>query len=157
MSISGYLLSVTTASIISAIVCAISENLGKSHAVVKLLCGIFLSVVIASPLTAITIPNLSAYFDDLHWDAASITQQADAYRTTSLRSGIKAAAEAYILDKAMSMAAFIDVEVTLNDDDLPVPCAVRISGNVSPYVRQHLQSVIENDLGIPKEVQEWNG
>ena len=53
------------------------------------------------------------------------------------------------------MDAVLDVEVTLNDDDPPVPCGVKITGSISPYSKEMLSSFIANDLSIAKEDQIW--
>lgn len=152
-----YILSISAAAIICAIVASLSGSNGKPNVVIKLLCGIFLTLTVIRPLAKVSIPDISSYLDDTKWDAALAGERGAAYRDEVLRAGIKANTEAYILDKAVSMAAQIHVEVTLNDEDLPLPCAVRITGSVSPYVKQQLQRMIENDLGLPKEVQEWIG
>lgn len=152
-----YILSVCAVAMICAIITAITGANGKQSEVIRLLCGIFLTLTVIRPLAKVRIPDLGAYLDDLKWDAVTAGSTGASYREDALRAGIKANTEAYILDKAESMAAQIHVEVTLNADDLPLPCAVRITGSVSPYVKRQLQGIIENDLGIPKEVQEWIG
>jgi hypothetical protein len=45
--------------------------------------------------------------------------------------------------------------VTLSDGQPQTPCAVTISGMVSPYLRQRLTDLIEEDLQIKKEDQHW--
>ena len=74
---------------------------------------------------------------------------------SALRESIKQRTEAYILDKAKTLAAQVAVEVTLSNEAIPVPIAVRISGNISPYARMQLQTILQEELGIPKEAQAW--
>jgi len=50
----------------------------------------------------------------------------------------------------------LDVEVELGDCE-PVPASVRITGPASPYARTQLQKRITDELGIPKERQQWIG
>jgi hypothetical protein len=57
------------------------------------------------------------------------------------------------LDKAESLGAELTVEVMLDDSQIPIPTKVRIRGNISPYNREKLSSIIERDLGIPTEAQ----
>jgi hypothetical protein len=47
--------------------------------------------------------------------------------------------------------------VTLSDELPPVPVEVRLSGDISPYIKTRLQSILEDDLGISKENQIWTG
>ena len=68
---------------------------------------------------------------------------------------IKERTQSYILDKAQSLNAVLDVEVTLSDDEIPVPVKVCITGKVSPYARGRLENLIIEDLGIEKENQIW--
>jgi len=70
---------------------------------------------------------------------------------------IKKRTAAYILDKAKSLGAELMVEVTLNDAIPPVPCAVRLSGSITPYAKKVLSETISRDLGIKTEEQTWNG
>jgi len=62
---------------------------------------------------------------------------------------------AYILEKAETFGAELTVEVMLDDSSIPVPSGVRIRGNISPYNREKLGSIIQRDLGIPTEAQIW--
>jgi hypothetical protein len=55
----------------------------------------------------------------------------------------------------MDMGAEVEVEVTLSDDSTQVPCAVTITGMVSPYLKQRLSEMIEEDLQIKREDQHW--
>ena len=47
------------------------------------------------------------------------------------------------------------VEVTVDTSQTPVPNAVRVSGQISPYGKKQLQQMIANDLGIALEAQIW--
>ena len=61
----------------------------------------------------------------------------------------------YILEKAKAYDARLEGAVTVDDSAVPAPCAVRIQGSISPYGRQQLQRIIQEDLGIKLEAQEW--
>ena len=63
--------------------------------------------------------------------------------------------QSYILDKAQALGAMIEAEVGLSDERPFVPVSVTIKGNLSPYARQVLENIIQNDLGIRKEDQLW--
>ena len=66
---------------------------------------------------------------------------------------ITAQVEAYILDKAALYQAPVTVDVTLDEEGTPV--SVRLSGAVSPYAKTRLSEMMETDLGIKKEAQQW--
>ena len=70
---------------------------------------------------------------------------------------IKEKSQAYILDKAAELDASITADVTISEEELPKPLSVVISGQVSPYNRKRLESILETDLGIAKENQVWTG
>jgi hypothetical protein len=47
--------------------------------------------------------------------------------------------------------------VYLSEDTIPVPISVEIRGSVSPYGKQQLTKLLEEELGIAKENQLWIG
>jgi hypothetical protein len=59
------------------------------------------------------------------------------------------------LDKAQALNTALEVEVTLSDDEIPIPVKVRLSGKVSPYAKGRLQQIISEELGIERENQIW--
>ena len=66
---------------------------------------------------------------------------------------IKAETEAYILDKARSYGQELTVEVTLSNEDPPVPEGVCIQGSISPYAKSMLKKCLKEDLMIREEDQ----
>ena len=155
--IRGYLISVTAAAILCAVASTLLGKKGTIGTIGKLLCGIFLAITVVSPLTRVQLRSGYELWDDLSADAAAAVASGEAAAYDELRAGIKARTEAYILDKAAFYAAELSVEVTLSDEDPPIPCAVRLTGSVSPYAKQRLQQDISEELGIPKEAQIWIG
>lgn len=150
-----YLISITVAAIICSILPALSERKGTQASLVRLLCGIFLSITIVSPWLDIDVNGISGYLDGIKFDATGAVADGKAEANASRDAIIKTQTEAYILDKASSMQLDITVEVTLNDSDPPLPHTVLINGAASPYAKQTLQRMITADLGIPRENQRW--
>lgn len=147
-----YILSVIAA----AVLCGILYNLciGKTTAsVMKLICGIFLSLVVMSPLRTIDLTDLPAISLGFLEEGRQVTAEGEKMAMDSYSTIIKERTEAYILDKAEALDAGIAVEVFLDGDAIPV--GVRISGNVSPFAQSALTACLEEDLGIAKEAQEW--
>ena len=153
--IRAYLLSVVAAAIISALSVNIIGKKDAQSAVIKLLAGLFLSITVISPWTKIRLNNISSYFETLKVNADDAVSAGTSVADTARDEIIKEKAEAYILDKATSYGASIEVEVTLTEATPRTPESIVIRGTVSPYVRQRLQEVMENDLAIPKERQFW--
>lgn len=155
-SLRQYLLSIVAASIISALAVRITDNKGTYSAVVKLLVGIFLSITVISPITSIRITDFSTFIEDIESDTSDIIASGECWATSQRKDIIKTQTETYIVDKASSMGAELNVEVTLSDSNPSIPVSVEISGVIDPYSRQHLQNIIANDLGIAKENQNWS-
>lgn len=154
-AIRQYIISVTVAALICAVLIGLLGKKGTAAAVGKLLAGVFLSIAVISPLTDFRISDLTGYVDALSTDADDAVQTGTKAAQQALAEGIKSRSEAYILDKAAELNVQVTVEVRLTEDDPPVPCAVRIQGDVSPSAKAGLSRLIADDLGIAKEAQEW--
>lgn len=153
--IRSYLISVITAALICSIVSALPGKNGTLSAIRKTLCGIFMSVTLISPLTEFRLPDVQAYLDGFHGDAAEAVLLGQSMSQDTAAQLIKQQTAAYILDKAEELGASLEVSVTLCDAQPQVPCAVTISGMVSPYLKQQLTAMIEQDLQISREDQHW--
>lgn len=152
-----YLLSVVAAALLCTVVTNILGKKGMLSAAVKLIAGIFMAATIAAPLVKLQVDNLIDFTGDYLEDSRYITAQGQEMVRESLVQGIKAQTAAYILDKAESLGADLCVEVSVSEDELPVPNSVQISGNISPYGKSVLSAWMQNDLGIPVGEQIWTG
>ncbi len=148
-----YLLSVTTAAIVCALVRRLLAGKGSAETMGKILAGIFMALTVLSPLTQLRLPQLSEL--PISADAQQAVQAGEESARKALAERITAGAEAYILEKAAAMQATLTVEVELSDDPIPVPSRVYLQGNIAPYAKQKLQTMIREDLGIDKENQVW--
>ena len=155
-NIKQYLLTVIGA----AIVCSIIINLVNINtlpgALIRVLSGIFIVICALTPIVEFDIQSLDEYWNELSIDSVEVFQAGEITADSSFRQSIKQQTESYILDKAAAMNTELTVEVTLSNDDLPVPCGVSLTGRVSPYVKHRLSELLESDLGISKENQVWN-
>ncbi len=150
-----YLFSVICAAVICSIVNTLSGKKTATGAIIRLISGLFMALTLIAPLVEIRLADYGDYFKNFSVDADTAVTFGESAASDELRAIIKSQTEAYILDKADSMDAAIDVEVTLNDEYPPVPCGVRITGSISPYSKETLSQFIANDLGISKEDQVW--
>lgn len=153
--IKEYLLSVFCAAIICAIVMRLMGEKGTHAVITKLIAGLFLAFTVVYPMAKIDLRDFSdwtASYSDAASQAAAAGERAT---KESIAASIKLRTEAYILDKATALNTSLKVEVTLSEDDIPCPKAVRLHGSVSPYAKAQLQTIIAQDLGIAKEYQTW--
>lgn len=150
-----YLLSVTSAAMLCSIVSVLTGEKGSQAGVVKLICGLFLCFTVISPFTKVRISDFSDFASNILTEGEQATREGEDYSEQALRQIISDETRAYIMDKARTYGAEIDVQVTLSEDETPVPETCIISGNISPYVRQQLKKILINDLGIPEENQTW--
>lgn len=153
--VKSYLLSIITAAIISGLVISIAGKKGMNAAVIKLLVGIFMAITVISPWTKLEIVSISEFLSDTKIEAGVSISEGQKLATETKSLIIKSKTEAYILDKADSLGLEVDAEVTVTGTDPPIPDAVALKGQASPYAKKRLQQLIEQDLGIPEEKQLW--
>lgn len=146
---------ITAAAILCALVKGFTDRSGAINSVIKTICGVFLTLTILSPIASFEFSSVTDYLNMYALDADAAVEAGTSLTSSSLYSSIKAQTETYILDKAASMNAELSVEVTLSDDEMPIPCAVCLEGSISPYAKSKLMKLIADDLGIPKEQQTW--
>ena len=153
--ISGYLLSVSAAAIVCAIVKRLLDGKGPAAAVGKMLCGVFLLFTLIAPLTDISLTGFGNITDVWQAEAADAIAQGEKSARAEWESSISRQMEAYILDKAAQYGAQLTVTVALGSDAVPLPQQVTIQGSISPYGKTQMQSWIAENLGISKEDQVW--
>lgn len=154
--ISAYLIRIVTAALLCSIIRILLGDKGTVGGIGKIMTGLYLAVTVIQPVAELSLENWEDYWDKLSVDASYAVQTGTQLAQDELRSRIKASVEAYILDKAAIQAQELRIIVTLSENDPPVPCSVIVEGALSPAQKQSLTHVLENDLGIPKEAQQWN-
>lgn len=154
-AICEYLLSVTGAAMVSAVVLRLLEGKGSAAALGKMLTGIFLALTVIGPITQVRLSDVAQLLPDISVDAQAAVAEGEAAAKNALAESISTQLEAYILDKAAQLGVTLTVEVELSEDAIPVPVRIRLQGNISPYAKTRLQSIIRDDLGLDKEKQIW--
>ena len=155
MELKDYVISLISAAVIAGILLNLIKTNSTYGVLIKLLVGLFIALTVISPWKTFRFSDILYYFDD--WEAASAVHSnygADAYNE-ALRTSIIDRTQAYILEKASSVGAELTATVTVSGDQPPVPVAVELEGNISPYNKRWLTETIVNDLGIPEEAQRW--
>lgn len=149
-----YVFSVIAAALICGVIVRLSHNGGNCE-IVKLLCGVFMTIVLILPLSGKRMNRWADALPEIEWQAEAIVSDGVSAAGRIEAEIIKQRTEAYILDRAAALDA--DIVVTVSLDQEEIPNHVRITGSVSPLNRSRLTSVIASELGIPREQQEWIG
>ena len=151
------ILSVVAGAMVISIVGTLFDGKSGTGKLIRMVCALVLGVQILSGLTRVDISNLQGFADDFLVSAVAAAATGNFMASEATFDIIKAETESYILDKANELGAALTVEVFLSEDDIPIPVSVRIQGTASPYARNRLTQMIQQDLGIEKEKQEWIG
>ena len=150
-----YLLGVTAAALICGIIKSLFPKKGTMGTVMKTLLGLAMVLAVVSPWASISMNNLHHWKDDISLDAQGIASDAHQKAKEELRQRIMEKTQSYILAKADTLGAQVEVSVEVSNDEMTVPSKVRIIGAVSPYAKQAISQMLTEDLGIDKEAQIW--
>lgn len=153
-SLGQYVIFVISSAMICGVVLGFFPN-GAAKELVRMLCGIFLALSVLSPISRIDVAQWTDFDLLFNKDAAQTAAMGEAYSQNALREIIKEETRAYILDKAAALGADISADVSVSGDALPVPVGVQVTGIFSPYVKQRLEVILQEELGIAKENQLW--
>lgn len=152
--IRSYILSVTAAAILCAMITSLTGKGGSLASLSKLMSGVILAAVVIRPLAEMTTVNLNRYLDTLNADAMAAVEAGTTIAKDKTAARIKEQLESYILDKAAVLKLDISVEIIL-DERTQVPTVVKINGAASPSARSALNTILRDDLGIPAEGLIW--
>lgn len=153
--IKEYLLCVTAAAVLCAIVRTLTKNKGAINAMVKLLTGLLLAITAVSPLMKLenwSLPSLTDYYAD---EADSAIANGEAITRESVAQIVKENTQEYIMEKAAYLGLSISVDVHVSQESTPRPVSVVISGTGSPYAKNSLKNFISQELGIPEDALIW--
>lgn len=143
--------------IIASMLCSALANLmskGKAQAIFKMVCGMFLLVIMIRPLTNLSPVELENVFLDFKNNASECVSYGEQLAKVQAAEYIKTKSEAYILNKAAMLGADIRIEIQLDESN--IPCSARVMGEPSAMIQDSISQIIETDLGITKERQEWS-
>lgn len=152
-AVKGYILSVTAAAMVCAIVSRLAGKNGTGT-IIKVLSGLFLTLTVLKPLVQLEINRVSFIAETFHEQAEEAAAYGELASKKMLDGIITEELQAYILDKAKEFGVEPEVELELTDG---IPSGIRLSGNVSPYSRSQLSQWLREELGIPLEAQFWTG
>lgn len=143
----------------AAVVCAVATLLtprGAVKGVTRMLCGVVMAAALLSPLLAFDFPAYSLNLSEYRARGDALIGRAEEISAAVSRRSIEAELEAYILDKAQTLGAALtaaSVTVEWSTEGYWYPVAAELGGGYHAA----LSSLIEGELGIPREAQAWNG
>lgn len=140
----------------AGLICGIAVNLTAdtfADKLIRLLCGLFLTLTLLQPLKQLNLPELSPILDTYRNDANLAAQKGEQLAEQARLSGIKQRLRAYILDKAKQLNMNIEAQIMLSPEGQPL--AVEIVGVYDEAARKTLSGYLETQLGIAKEDQQW--
>jgi hypothetical protein len=152
-AIKEYLVAITSAALICGLVNALAGGKSTTAKLLRLLCGLFMAATVMKPLVDIQITDIRSFVDQLTVDADLAVMNGEEIASNEMKRIIKEKTETYILDKAKTLGAELEVDVTL---DGVIPTAVTLKGNISPFAKASLCETIARDLGIALEEQIWS-
>lgn len=150
----AYVLGIAAASMLCGVLIRLTHN-SSSAEMFRMLCGVFLTIVLIQPLTGKKVRLWEATLPDVGEQAEEIISEGRACAEDIRKEFIKEQLEAYILSRAGTIGADIQADITLGKDCLPTH--IRVMGGISPIHRSKLTQIIVSELGIPREQQEWIG
>lgn len=146
-----YVITLSCAALIGGILCGLlGDCVGKE--LLKLLCGLFLTLCVLKPILEIDLTEITENFLTFSEEATAYSELGQGMAEEAFSEIIKQETEAYILDKAAALRAEVTAEVMVAEG---IPVGVRLTGNLSPYSKARMESILETELGIPKENQLW--
>jgi len=149
-----WILGILSASLLSAVALALCPA-GRVRTVTRMVCGIVCALAVASPLLTIDVGTIAAGMARYAQQAEKLSLEGEEERKMLERTYIEEECSAYICAKAAQTGALISGASVLArwDDDGLVwyPWSVTVEGVYDPV----LSNIIEGDLGVPAERQEW--
>ena len=151
----SWMLSVTAAAILCALADCVMPQGGVRRAG-RIVAGLVMAAAVLAPLSG---GRLTA---DLDWDGdwmALISwsdPQLEQEGERMEQEVISQACETYIAEKAAGLGADCQVEVACRQqDEVPLPWAVTVWGEMTQSQREQLSQIIQEDLDVPQERQSF--
>ena len=154
----NWLIAVTCAALIAAVAQAAMPE-GSIKQVGKLLCGMVILLAVVRPAMGVQISNavcsLRQMQDLTQWQRAQLQESNGAM----LKSLIERECSAYISDKAAENEIRCQVQVSSHPGEggTWVPWTVQITGDLTQIQRSTLARIIQQELDIPSDRQQYVG
>ena len=142
----SWMLSVTAAAILCALADCVMPQGGVRRAG-RIVAGLVMAAAVLAPLSGgrLTVALIS-------WSDPQLEQEGERME----QAVISQACETYIAEKAAGLGADCQVEVACRqEDEVPLPWAVTVWGEMTQSQREQLSQIIREDLDVPQERQSF--
>lgn len=153
--ITAYLLSITAAAILCAVVKLVVGDKGPAGKIIKAVSGVFLTVTLLSAVLQIELDDFEHFFDEYSASASQNAHAGKQMADAAMADIIKQQAQAYILEEAERLELTLKAEILLDDTSPPSITGVMLQGKAAPYKKAQLTQFIAENLGISQENQQW--
>ena len=150
-----YLLSIVAAAFVVSLLSCFPQK-KQLRRVLTLCGGLYLMLCLLRPVIALEYGEVEAFFREFTVKTPDFSDTLEENQRKSA-SIIKDTTREYILDKARTLGAELEAEVTLAalSDTYEYPYHVTLTGQWTQAQRTALTQYISQTLGIPEERQEW--
>jgi hypothetical protein len=150
-----YFLSITSA----ALLCAVMQALvppGGVRKVAGLIAGMVMIITVLSPLTTLDMPDMAQIFAKLQMEQNADQSGVEVRSRELVAQIVKDQCESKIVDKAVSLGADVQADVTVEtESEYPYPAEVTITGSYTDLQKRSLERYIEENLAIAESDQTW--
>ena len=150
-----YILSCGIAAMFVSVIRGLTGGKDSIGTLIRTVCGLFLAFVLIEPVSSLDFSRLEVISQSYAPDAAEVVAYGTNLASDMQREYIKSEVEAYVLDKARSHSCDVQVQLTVGEDLIPE--SITVTGYLTEDARQDLERCMEEELGIPKECQQWIG
>lgn len=149
-----YILSVVCGAVLCSLIALLFDAKSAVSGVIKMVLGVIMTLIILKPIIGTETFDLEAYLQNFQGNRELAVEDGINYAKQAKTEFIKEKVETYILEKASSLGADVAVEISLNDEDMPV--AVEFTGNIAPYLKGQLEEYLQQNFRIQKESITWS-
>lgn len=151
-----YLLSVAAASLLTSLLPALLPK-GKIQKVESFIGSLVLILTILSPVVKLNASSIRKAMESYQIDLQDTQRGIEKKSRGVLEELISQRCEEYIWDKAAQMGLQLEIEITVGgNSEIPVPVSASMVGVCSQEDQAVLSKILEEELGIPRNKQEWS-
>ena len=152
--IRSYLLSVTAAALIYSIITAMIEDKTGSSKAIKMICGVFMAVVILKPSIQLNLRDWKDYENEIRQIIGEPVAAGERMGEEAILHGLSRETEQRIRREAENLGCSLDVEVLWDGFQ---PTQITLEGPISPYGKRVMANWIKHNIGISEDAQIWIG
>ena len=116
-----------------------------------------LILTILSPVVKLNASSIRKAMESYQIDLQDTQRGIEKKSRGVLEELISQRCEEYIWDKAAQMGLQLEIEITVGENsDIPVPVSASMVGVCSQEDQAVLSKTLEEELGIPRNKQEWS-